>query len=121
MIELFLSSDGKHTVHVAAETPEEMTALLPQAKLLYEAVVHAYGTKAQLWQRSTKGQTEGGRQEAQTEAEAPICPIHSRPMAYRQGRRGAFWSCPTRTEDGSWCSYTVDASQPTNGHAGVAA
>ena len=44
-----LSSDGKHTVHVSAETPDEMIKLLPQAKLVYEAVVRTYGTKAQMW------------------------------------------------------------------------
>ena len=43
MMELFLSSDGKHTVHVAAETPDKLIELLPQAKLVYEAVVRAHG------------------------------------------------------------------------------
>ena len=50
MMELYLSSEGKHTVHVSAETPEEMVKLLPQAKLIYEAVVRKYGTKAEMWQ-----------------------------------------------------------------------
>ena len=45
MMELFLSSDGKHTVHVSAETPDKLIEMLPQAKLVYEAVVRAYGGK----------------------------------------------------------------------------
>ena len=112
MIELYLSSDGKHTVHVAAETAEEMHALLPQAKRLYEAVVQTYGTKAQMWQRS-----DGERHDREAHPEAPVCPMHGVPMAYRHGRRGPFWSCPTRQEDGSWCPCTVDASPSVNGHA----
>ena len=50
MIELYLSSGGKHTVHAAAETPEELTKIAPFAQKLYKAVVGAYGTKAQMWQ-----------------------------------------------------------------------
>jgi len=50
MIELFLSSDGKHTVHVSAETPEELAELAPKAKALYEKVIESYGNKAQMWQ-----------------------------------------------------------------------
>jgi hypothetical protein len=50
MIELFLSSDGKHTVHVSAETPEEITELAPKAKALYDKIVESYGNKAQMWQ-----------------------------------------------------------------------
>jgi hypothetical protein len=44
MIELYLSSDGKHTVHVAAETPEAMNKLAPYARSLYEQVLAQYGT-----------------------------------------------------------------------------
>ena len=32
MIELYLSSDGKHTVHVSADTPEQLRDLVPAAK-----------------------------------------------------------------------------------------
>jgi hypothetical protein len=49
MIELYLSSDGKHTVHVTAETPEEMATLVSEAKALYQEVLRTYGTKAQMW------------------------------------------------------------------------
>ena len=102
MMELFLSSDGKHTVHVAAETPDKLIKLLPQAKLVYEAVVRAYGGKGQ------KQKPANGNGNGDSERKAPLCPIHKTPMAYREGRYGAFWSCPTRTSDGGWCNCTFD-------------
>jgi hypothetical protein len=113
MIELYLSSDGKHTVHVSAETPEELAELAPKAKALYEKIIASYGNKAQMWQLaidhqpakihnakevSVRAETRGGG--------APACPIHGRPMRLRRGKYGAFWSCPTRTADGRWCSVT---------------
>jgi hypothetical protein len=108
MMELFLSSDGKHTVHVSAETPDKLIEMLPQAKLVYEAVVHAYGGKGYV-QRPTNGKTNGkGNGNGKTEGKAPLCPVHKTPMAYREGRYGAFWSCPTKDENGIWCSCTMD-------------
>ena len=108
MMELFLSSDGKHTVHVSAETPDKLIKLLPEAKLVYEAVVRAYGGKGQA-QKPANGHahTDG---DGETERKTPLCPVHKTPMAYREGRYGAFWSCPTRTSDGAWCNCTFDLS-----------
>ena len=108
MMELFLSSDGKHTVHVAAETPDKLIKLLPQAKLVYEAVVQAYGGKGPV-RKPANGEAKGhGNGNGKHEGEAPLCPVHKTPMAYREGRYGAFWSCPTRTADGGWCNCTFD-------------
>ena len=50
MIERFLSSDRKHTVHVSAETPEELAELAPRTRALYEKVIESQGNKAQMWQ-----------------------------------------------------------------------
>ena len=116
MIELYLSSDGKHTVHVSAETPEEVVKLLPQAKLIYDAVVRKYGTKAEMWHGAASGGAAGNGQTAK-KAEAPVCPVHNRPMALRQGRHGPFWSCPERMANGAWCTVTKDADEPGNGYA----
>jgi hypothetical protein len=97
MMDLYLSSDGKHTVHVAAQTPEEMVKLMPQAKMIYEAVVRTYGTKAQMWKKRANGRANGnGNGQGQAERKGPLCPVHKAPMAYREVRYGAFWSCPTR-------------------------
>lgn len=59
MIELFLSTDGKHTVHVVAQTPEEMTKLTPVAKALYQKVLQEFGTKAQMWDAAINGKSNG--------------------------------------------------------------
>jgi len=135
MIELFLSTDGKHTVHAVAETPEEMADLVPIAKALYEKVLEDYGTKAAMWQTALNGnghtngqaKSNGHAQvskridtvEQARAAVTPHCPMHQKPMVYRQGRLGPFWSCNTRKPDGRWCQITKEAGV-TNGQAGAA-
>jgi len=119
MIELFLSSDGKHTVHIAADSPEEFKALMPHARAYYEAIVKNYGNKAQMWQGLVNGKTNGQSEprvgkridtpEQARQAVAPQCPMHHQPMVFRQGRFGAFWSCKVRKPDGRWCQITQDA------------
>ena len=123
MIELFLSSDGKHTVHIAAETPVELAKLAPSARSLYQKVLESYGTKAQMWQEVTGAKGNGEVKINQRVdapkgvigAEPPRCPVHDRPMVQRQGRFGAFWSCPTRQFNGSWCQVTREISAPGDG------
>jgi hypothetical protein len=45
------------------------------------------------------------------EKENPICAIHHKPMAWREGitkqtgKHYAFWSCTERNSDGSFCKY----------------
>jgi hypothetical protein len=46
--ELFLSTDGKNTVHVKSATAEGRKAGLKWAKLVYDGMRSAYGTKQQL-------------------------------------------------------------------------
>lgn len=123
MIELYLSSDGKHTVHAKADTPEQMNELASHAKALYEAVLSEYGTKAQMWGKAGSGRSDGqarkGRRvdtvEQARQAVAPRCPEHQTPMAYRQGRYGAFWSCPRKQPDGSWCEHTSKVARQGDG------
>ena len=125
MIELFLSSDGKHTVHVSADTPEELTELAPSAKELYETILQSYGNKAQMWQGAINGRGNGQTETKQgrridtpaqaAEAVAPKCPLHDRPMVYQQGKFGAFWSCHVRKPDGRWCQMTKDVPELESG------
>lgn len=129
MIELFLSTDGKHTVHASAETPEEMEQLAPKAKALYQKVLAEFGTKAQMWQTAMSGQSNGQSKSSvpavkriDTVAQAraavtPHCPMHHKPMVYRQGRLGPFWSCNTRKPDGRWCPITKEAAGADDGRA----
>jgi hypothetical protein len=140
MIELFLSTDGKHTVHASAQTPEEMAKLAPVAKALYQKVLEDYGTKAAMWQSAMNGNGHANDQAngqaksqahaqaskridpvAQAQADAiPRCPMHQRPMVFRQGRMGPFWSCPTRKPDGRWCQVTKEVTGTGNGQAKAA-
>lgn len=116
MIELYLSSDGKHTVHVSTETLEEIVELAPKA--LYDKIVEAYGNKAQMWQEAgiVKAHTkalsaEPKRIDAPQAAEAavaPRCPVHDKPMKLRQGVYGSFWSCSVRNPNGRWCPITKE-------------
>ena len=113
MIELYLSSDGKHTVHASAETPEELASLARQAQALYEAILQRYGNKAQMWQGAINGQAktdpkiEPAGQQTQVET-APLCPVHGKPMKFRNGKFGSFWSCTVRKPDGRWCTVTKE-------------
>jgi len=36
---------------------------------------------------------------------APVCPIHNKPMSLRQGQYGSFYSCGVKNPDGTWCKY----------------
>lgn len=45
--ELFLSTDGKHTVHVKASSVQTRKEALKWAKAVYETVKERYGTKQQ--------------------------------------------------------------------------
>jgi len=123
MIELFLSSDGKHTVHVSADTPEQLAELAPKAKALFEKVLEKFGTKAEMWEavinrRGNREAKEGKRidtVEQARQAVAPKCPMHQTAMVYRQGRFGAFWSCPVKKPDGRWCQVTKEVSESREG------
>ena len=128
MIELFLSSDGKHTVHVSADTPEQLRDLVPTAKVLYREVVAEFGGKAQglpeaTVQTSNGHATVGKRIDTVAQAQAaatPHCPLHKTAMKLRQGRLGPFWSCPRRRPDGRWCQVTQDVTDTPNGYTQAA-
>jgi hypothetical protein len=48
--------------------------------------------------------------EAGKESSNPVCQIHKVPMVWREGinkdnRHYAFWACPQKNPDGSFCKY----------------
>jgi len=117
MLELFLSSDGKHTVHVSAETPEELAELAPKAKAHCETIIESYGNKAQMWQLAIDKEPASlkNAREIPLRAEngshgVPLCPIHGRAMRLRQGKYGTCWSCAVRNPDGRWCAVTKETN-----------
>ncbi|MSP12830.1 MAG: hypothetical protein EXR62_07720 [Chloroflexi bacterium] len=118
MIELYLSSDGKHTVHVSADTPAELAKLTPTAKALYQKVIAEFGTKQN--KRQAAGKPAGNGHAQVEEANAPQCPVHQTAMVYRQGRFGPFWSCWIKAENGAWCQETKDIPAATHGQIFVA-
>jgi hypothetical protein len=136
-IEIYLSSDGKHTVHLSADDSVELDRLVPYATSLYEDILAQFGTKAQMWDEAINGRATGrssrtsadgqptvqpprtaGRVDTVEQAQQavnPLCPVHNTPMAYRQGKYGAFWSCPRKNPGGSWCTQTQQVSPAGNG------
>lgn len=118
MIEVFFSTDGKHTVHVQAQTQDEMNQLLPYGKSVYQKIVNELGTKAEMWDKAINGNGKerqpvanfGKRIDTPEQAEemfAPKCSIHKTPMKKRNGQYGEFWSCGTKQADGSWCKESA--------------
>lgn len=122
MIDLYLSTDGKSTVHVSANTPEELNELAPAAKALYENILKCYGNKAQMWEAAMKANAQlpplrGQRPASPVDTDAPLCPVHGKPMRQRQGKFGSFWSCNQKEPNGKWCTVTkqsgVEEKMPT--------
>jgi hypothetical protein len=85
-----LSLDGDHRVSVTSDDQTELSEGLAWAKgvvLKLEAYAREHAEAEQV------------------EEEPPICDVHQLPMVKVQGRKGEFWSCHEKNEDGSWCSY----------------
>jgi hypothetical protein len=99
-IEIFLSTDGKHTVHVQAEEGKVSEAYT-QAKAIYDQVLKDYG----------KGTVQKVL-ESTPKSAVPMCPVHGIVMklhpagvSKKTGKPySAFWSC---TVDG--CRETKSA------------
>src|SRR5437870_3422127 len=92
-----LATSGRHTVTVSGDDPA------------------AVSTAVRAWAGNTLRMLTASRKPASAGAEAsadvpdpehpPVCGVHAIPMVLQQGRRGSFWSCHERNEDGSFCSY----------------
>ena len=89
-IEIFLSTDGKHTVHVQAEA-NKVTEAYKQAKTIYDQVLKDYG----------KGTVQKVMEET-PKASVPMCPehgivmkLHPAGVSKKTGKPyKAFWACP---------------------------
>ena len=40
-----------------------------------------------------------------TDADAPICPYHNKPMTRRSRDGRSWWSCSEKLSNGEWCQY----------------
>jgi hypothetical protein len=90
------ASDGKHAVTISGDDQQEVSDALAWARETYIDLVGPYGPKLP-------------RLEDDLGDEAPICADHDIPMVKQLGRKGYFWSCHRKNQDGSWCSYKPDA------------
>ena len=110
--ELFLSTDGKQTVHFKSSSSEGRKAGLDWAFRVYERIVERLGTKAQMWDGVMNKQAPLSPKPAVQSSVAPVCGIHNVSMVYKEGGVSkvsgrpypGFWSCPQK-ENGTYCKY----------------
>jgi hypothetical protein len=88
-----LSSDGKHQVTVTTDNQSEAKLALAWAKATLEQLVAHYGSSG----KAAEGELN--------EDNPPECGVHHIPMVRVQGKKGPFWSCHEKNDDGSRCSY----------------
>ena len=96
-----LAVDGNHTVAISGDDPVAVNDGLAWAKGIY----------LKLKERSTAVSSQVGSAEPTPSfhheirpletAEPPACAIHKQPMVRMNGRRGEFWSCHEKLDDGS--------------------
>ena len=109
-----LCVDGKHSVSVQSDDPAAVTEGLLWAKKTWGQLVRLPGKSFQTPSQDASVPTDPAvkseaphqdRASDQGDDEPPICAVHQVPMVRVQGRKGPFWSCHEKNEDGSWCSY----------------
>ena len=95
--------NGNPGLVVKADTKEEMEASIREVLPIFKkfkTAVDVYREKQVNDATPPPGQN-------------PICGIHNTPMQWKTGvsnktnKPYAFWSCPTRNPDGSFCQYKV--------------
>src|SRR2546421_13126071 len=96
--QVILSTDGKHTVIVTTDNQGGTQLALAWAKATFERLVAQYGLKG--GQPSANGHQSISQGEEPDEP--PLCAVHQVPMVKVQGKKGEFWSCHERNQDGSW-------------------
>ena len=101
--QITLAVDGRHTVTVTTDNAATTKAALTCGRALYEALVKRYGVPASSPAVPTDA-ADGER------ADALLCAVHAVPMVRMAGKRGPFWSCHQRLDDGSFCAYRPTAA-----------
>ena len=107
--QITLAVDGRHTVTMTTDDAADTKAALACGRALYEALLKRYGAPEPT-QGVSAEDADAGR------AETPMCAVHEVPMVRMEGKRGPFWSCHQRTEDGSFCSYRPKNGAQPNDH-----
>src|SRR6476660_3618727 len=95
-----LSVDGNHQVTVSGSDKRQVKEALAWSKQVYDKL-------RERAQRNSPTPTSlpqvGARPQIDQVEQAPTCAIHQLPMTQMHGRKGAFWSCHQKLQDGSWC------------------
>lgn len=106
-LELFLSSDGKHTVRIETKTEAERNIAIPYAKVLYKKIIEEFGTKQEQAVKAYSAKPsfpdDSGPVAQDGQEEIPICPKHHKPMT--KGQWG--WYCKSKddSQPKGWCTY----------------
>jgi hypothetical protein len=109
--QITLSLDGNHAVSVTGDDPTQVQEGLAWARGIYlklkersAAVSNSAGVSETSPAAASSASTVYHHDIAPVEP-APICAIHHQPMVRVSGRRGEFWSCHEKLDDGSYCPY----------------
>ena len=93
---LFLSTDGKHTVSVEADTPEGRRAALKWANTVYRRLLVTYGTKQKQVIEQYKGssfdKTSAVEHSMLSQTPSSICPIHQVQMRQYEKNDAKWYS-----------------------------
>jgi len=99
--QITLRLDGNHAVSVSGDDPVAM-----QDGLAWARGIHLKLTAHDV-------QQAGGA----LDDEPPSCVVHDVAMVQVQGKKGPFWSCHEKNDDGSWCSYKPQSRSGVDGAA----
>ena len=88
-----LHTDGRHVVTISDDDPVR----------IQEQLAHAKGIFLKLQDLARQQPASVAPSDSDI---PPICAIHQVPMVHMQGRKGPFWSCHAKDDDGNWCAFT---------------
>jgi hypothetical protein len=97
--QITLSVDGKHSVSVFGDDPASVKEGLAWARGIYLKL------KERSEQQALPSTAEAVHHDTSPSEQPPTCAIHQQLMTLVNGKRGEFWSCHEKLEDGSWCPY----------------
>jgi hypothetical protein len=90
---------------VQSDDPAAVTEALVWAKKTYDQLGRLPAKAFQSLSKEGWEQIDHSVRSLPDDQEPPICAVHGLPMVKVQGKRGTFWSCHQKNEDGSWCSF----------------
>ena len=97
--QITLSIDGNHSVSVSADDQASINEGLAWARGIYLKLRERSAAPA------TRSETVHHQITPPAPQESPDCAIHKLPMTLMTGRKGTFYSCHQKLDDGSWCPY----------------